>query len=98
MAVLRDPEETETRILHQLADFAGKDVLEIGSGNGRLTWRYANQARTVLGIESDAAAVASAQEALPAHLRSTVAFRVGDVTTTELQPTAYDIALLAWSL
>ena len=45
MSVLLDPEETETRVLHELIDFTGKDVLEIGCGDGRMTWRFASPPR-----------------------------------------------------
>ena len=41
MIGLLDPEGVETRVLHDLVDFRGKDVLEIGCGDGRMTWRYA---------------------------------------------------------
>ena len=39
-----DPEEVETRVIHDLIDFVGKDVLEIGCGEGRMTWRFADVA------------------------------------------------------
>jgi cyclopropane fatty-acyl-phospholipid synthase-like methyltransferase len=32
-----DPEGVETRAIRELIDFAGKDVLEIGCGEGRMT-------------------------------------------------------------
>ena len=45
-----DPEGNETRVIHELVDFAGQRVLEIGCGDGRLIWRYADSAATVLGL------------------------------------------------
>ncbi len=98
MTVLRDPEGAEPRALGELVDFTGKDVLEIGSGEGRLTWRYAERARSVLGLDASAKSVAAAREALPAHLRERVRFEVADVTATEPPAAAFDVALLAWSL
>jgi cyclopropane fatty-acyl-phospholipid synthase-like methyltransferase len=50
MTVLRDPEQAETRAIHELVEFAGMDVLEVGCGDGRLTWRYAERTRSVLAI------------------------------------------------
>lgn len=39
-----DPEENEPRALFGIVDVANKYILEIGSGDGRLTWRYAERA------------------------------------------------------
>lgn len=98
MTVVRDPEGAEPRILDELFDFTDKDVLEIGSGGGRLTWRYAERARSVLGLDAQASSVAAAREALPVHLRSRITFAVADVTATAPPASAFDVALLAWSL
>jgi 16S rRNA A1518/A1519 N6-dimethyltransferase RsmA/KsgA/DIM1 with predicted DNA glycosylase/AP lyase activity len=46
-----DPEGVETRIIHDLVDFNGKDVFEVGCGEGRMTWLYADAASSVLGFE-----------------------------------------------
>jgi PAS domain S-box-containing protein len=49
-----DPEQAETRIINQLIDFAGVDVLDVGCGDGLLTWRFAGPARSVLGLDPEA--------------------------------------------
>lgn len=98
MAVTRDPEQAETRVLHDLVNFTGKDVLEIGCGDGRFTWRYAARARSVLALDPDEAAVAQARADLPAHLRDRVRFAVGDITTAELPTATFDVVALSWSL
>ena len=46
MHLQRDPEQIEIRMLREFADLEGKHILEIGSGDGRLTWRYAQFAPT----------------------------------------------------
>ncbi len=51
MTFALDPEETESRVLHSLVDFDGKDVLEVGCGNGRLTWRFADRAASVMALD-----------------------------------------------
>ena len=45
-----DPEGIETKVIHKMIDFSGADVLEVGSGNGRLTWRYAEDTASVPGL------------------------------------------------
>ena len=98
MAVSRDPEQTETRVLHDLVDFAGKDVLEIGCGDGRFTWRIADRARSVLALDPDAAAIATARADQPARLRDRVRFAVADITTAAVPPSTFDVVALSWSL
>jgi 2-polyprenyl-3-methyl-5-hydroxy-6-metoxy-1,4-benzoquinol methylase len=48
MPIRIDPDNNETP-----DNFNGQRVLEIGCGSGRLTWRYADQAAHVVGIDSD---------------------------------------------
>ncbi|MGH2830747.1 MAG: class I SAM-dependent methyltransferase [Actinomycetota bacterium] len=93
-----DPEENEVRALHSLVDFGGKRVLEIGCGDGRLTWRYAGEAASVTAVDPVATEIESAIAATPASLRRRVRFRVGDATTQGFRPGAYDLAILSYSL
>jgi 2-polyprenyl-3-methyl-5-hydroxy-6-metoxy-1,4-benzoquinol methylase len=101
MAVLRDPEEAETQAIYELVDFAGADVLEVGCGDGRLTWRYAERTRSVLALDPDPAAIEQARASLahlPEQLRQTVTFQVADITSADLPSEAFDVIVLAWSL
>ncbi|HLY30882.1 MAG TPA: class I SAM-dependent methyltransferase [Ktedonobacterales bacterium] len=98
MSVLLDPEETETRVIHALVDFTNADVLDVGCGDGRLTWRFAERAHSVLGIDPLAASIEKARASVPARLRARVTFQVADVTTAELPQSAFDRVVLSWSL
>src|SRR5437588_8769611 len=93
-----DLEGNETRVLHELCDFGGKDVLEVGCGDGRMTWRYAHEARSVLGLDPNAAWIDRAISVTPDDLRSTVTFRAADVTTAKLPAESIDVVILSWSL
>ena len=98
MTALLDPEEAETRVIHDLIDFAGKDVLDVGCGDGRMTWRFAELTRSVLGLDPVAASVEQARRNTPAHLRSKVTFQVEDITAAQLPAAAFDVVALSWSL
>ena len=98
MAVRLDPEEVESRVIHELIDFGGRDVLEIGCGDGRLTWRYAHEAASVLAIDPKESEVAAARESTPDSLKSIVSFQVADITSIELPESAYDLVITSWSL
>jgi ubiquinone/menaquinone biosynthesis C-methylase UbiE len=98
MASVKDPTGTEARALAELADFEGKRVLEIGCGNGRMTFLYAEQAREVLGIDVDEESIREARAELPDRLADRVEFRVVDAEALDVPRQRFDIAFLSWSL
>jgi ubiquinone/menaquinone biosynthesis C-methylase UbiE len=98
MASVKDPTGTEARALAELADFKGKRVLEIGCGNGRMTFLYAEQAREVLGIDVDEESIREARAELPDRLADRVEFRVVDAEALDVPRQRFDIAFLSWSL
>jgi len=78
--------------------FRGKDVLDIGSGDGRLSLDLARVARRVTGVEPSAAAVAaSARRAAALGLRN-VRFEVGAAQHLDLGHRRFDVAVFTWSL
>lgn len=79
-------------------DFSGTDVLEVGCGDGRLTWRYAEEADTVLALDMNGEKIERAAETIPAALRPKVSFVMADIVKVDLSPDAYDIAILSHSL
>jgi 2-polyprenyl-3-methyl-5-hydroxy-6-metoxy-1,4-benzoquinol methylase len=98
MAVLLDPEDTELKALHDYADFAGKRVLEIGCGDGRLTWRYADRTASIVAIDPKAEDIEAALVDCPDELRARIDFRVTRLEELEFPAEKFDLALLSWSL
>jgi 2-polyprenyl-3-methyl-5-hydroxy-6-metoxy-1,4-benzoquinol methylase len=97
--MLLDPENNETRALFRLFDdFAGRSVLEVGCGDGRLTWRYAARAASVTAIDPDSSRIARALAARPDGLEhiSFLALALEDFAARAKE--RFDIAILAWSL
>ncbi len=63
MAWRIDPEGVETRTLARLAPVDGLRVLELGCGDGRLTFRYADAAASVLAVDPDVERIDAARAA-----------------------------------
>jgi len=95
-----DPENNESRALFEHADLVGKNVLEIGCGDGRLTWRYADKAAHVTAIEPGAEQVAMAKENLPKHLEGRVEFHAAALEdfAAKSKPSVFDLVILSYSL
>jgi ubiquinone/menaquinone biosynthesis C-methylase UbiE len=93
-----DPEETETRVIHDLIDFDGADVLEVGCGDGRLTWRFADRARSVLALDPNADRIARALAGRRERGSATIAFQLGDITAVDLPAAGFDVAVLSRSI
>jgi len=100
MTIRTDPENNETRALFDMASFSGQNVLEIGCGDGRVTWRYADKAAHVMAIDPGATQIALAREDLPGPLQGRVEFQ--DIAfedfATASAPSAFDIVILSYSL
>jgi cyclopropane fatty-acyl-phospholipid synthase-like methyltransferase len=98
VASIKDAEGAEPPALAKLIDLTGLRVLEVGSGEGRQTLRYAGLTAGVLAIEPDAEALAVAHAALPPELEEHVTFRLQDVLELDEPAQSFDAAFLSWSL
>lgn len=101
MNITIDPERNEADALLKFAgNLEGKRVLEIGAGDGRLTWRYASMAGEVVGLDPNPERVARAQNDMPKELQG----RVTMLETTlegyqrDVKAPLFDVALMSWTL
>ena len=98
MSLQKDPEGFERKIIHKYADFTDKRVLEVGCGEGRLTWNYAASARQVAGIDLEANDLRVARIDRPSDLENRVSFTQASARNIPFDHEKFDIAILAWSL
>lgn len=96
--VKTDPEGVELAALDRLLPLAGKRLLEIGCGDGRLTWSLAERAASVVALDPDRRAIAEARHTLPARLRRRVQFEVGQAESLPYTDGAFDAVLFSWSM
>ena len=95
MARAVDPQGRELELIAGVADLAGKDVLDIGCGDGRTSRRLAGRGATVLGVDPDAAAIAQARAG---RAGDTCRFRAVDVLELALPPASLDLVVFSRSM
>jgi len=98
MTLQKDPERIETKYLHKFADFTDRRVLEIGCGEGRLTWQYAKSTSATVGIDPDRDGLRAARVDMPFDLQNKVHFACADARDLPFSKAKFDIVILAWSL
>jgi ubiquinone/menaquinone biosynthesis C-methylase UbiE len=91
---------SERKLLHSLVDFSNKSVLEVGCGEGRLTWQFADKTKYVVAIDPEAEKIAVAKKNSPKDLKNRVEFLEGTLLDYKLKKglPKFDVVLLSWSL
>jgi 2-polyprenyl-3-methyl-5-hydroxy-6-metoxy-1,4-benzoquinol methylase len=100
MAIELDAQANETSALFDLVDLDRKDVLEVGCGDGRLTWRYFDRTARVTAIDPFEDSIARARENVPAAATGRVDLRAVafDDFAEQTPPSSFDVVILSWSL
>jgi ubiquinone/menaquinone biosynthesis C-methylase UbiE len=93
-----DPEGVEARAVSKAAGLDRARVLEIGTGDGRLAYRYADRTALVVGLEPQPEELRSALALRPVHLARRVRFVRGSTVLLPFRSATFDTALFAWSL
>ncbi len=98
MTVRLDPEENESGALLEIVpSWERLRVLEIGCGDGRLTFRYAALPDRIEAIDPKEEDILAARRATPEPLAERVHFHAIGVESFQAQE-PFDLALLSWSL
>jgi ubiquinone/menaquinone biosynthesis C-methylase UbiE len=97
VSLFKDPEGNETKYLRQFAEPGGKRVLEVGCGDGRLTWRYAREARRVAAIDLERTDLRVAVIERPSDLENRATFLQANSIRLPFSGRTFDLAIFAWS-
>ena len=98
MPLVVDPDGVEIGTMRELVDFGGRRVVEIGCGDGRMTFMYAPEAASVFAFDPDEDLIRDARSETPRELRRRIRFEVADGAQLELPKGEFDLALFSWSL
>ena len=93
-----DPDGRELEALARVVDLEGLRVLDVGCGDGRLVWRIAPAAESVLGIDVDGDLIETAKREIPPELRGKVELRAASVVELDEPPARFDLVFFTWSL
>jgi len=93
-----DAEGAHLAAILRAAEFTERRVLEVGCGDGRLTWGIARLAASVLAFDPVPEDVAVAQASTPDELREKVRFAVASAEEIEVPRESVDLVFFSWSL
>ena len=98
MATEIDPAGVMPGAILGAADFRDALVLEVGSGDGRLTFQYAAECRRVVGIDMKEAEIRTACASQGVDRRGDARFLCASATALPFSAEQFGIVLLASSL
>lgn len=94
MPLVVDPDGVELETIRGLVDLSGKHVLDVGCGEGRLSFACADAGADVFGFDADEEAIELARS----KARRGVRFEVANAAEIDLPRRKFDLALFSWSL
>jgi ubiquinone/menaquinone biosynthesis C-methylase UbiE len=97
-SAVRPADDVELRGLRAERFFRGKEVLDIGTGNGRLAWLIAPMARSVVGVDPDPNGIREASREARRRGVRTARFKVSIAQDLGVGDERFDTAVFSWSL
>ena len=98
MATEVDPARVMPHAILKAADLRNTRILEVGAGDGRLTYQYASQPRSVIAIDTNELDVRSALGTSRMEIRGQVRFLCASATALPFCAEQFEVVLLASSL
>lgn len=94
----RDPENTERGCLQHFFPQSEERVLDIGCGDGRLTWLFARSAGLVVGMDIDMDELRNAKNTRPEAVSAKVCFAAAAGEAMPFVNELFNLAIFSWSL
>ncbi|WP_022664775.1 class I SAM-dependent methyltransferase [Desulfospira joergensenii] len=88
-----DKNKDQVRFMHGAIDFSGKDILEIGCGNGSVSTYLAKGSGSYIAVDPDPAGIAQAKQ-----LDTEINFQTGTGQALDFPDNCFDLVLFTLSL
>jgi ubiquinone/menaquinone biosynthesis C-methylase UbiE len=99
MTLKVDPARNELRALKRVTSWRGKQVLEVGCGDGRLTQRLASLgAAKIIALDPDAKLIRIARQNVAERFAHRISFRVGHAERLSFRANSFDRVVFSWVL
>ncbi len=95
---MRSPLKTWLERTLNYVPLVEKDVLEVGCGDGKLTFQYADMANRVVGIDPKGDEIEKAERSVPRRLHSKIQFHVGKGESLPIPEESFHVVLFTYSL
>jgi ubiquinone/menaquinone biosynthesis C-methylase UbiE len=92
------PDGVELRLIERFTTLRGRRILEVGCGDGRLTFQYAPTAGRVLAMDPDRPSIEDALDRQAEVGLPNVTFWVGSIEHLPARGAPFEVALFSWSL
>ncbi|MHA2104493.1 MAG: class I SAM-dependent methyltransferase [Candidatus Hodarchaeales archaeon] len=93
-----EPKGIELQIVNKYVDFKDKNILEVGCGNGRLTYQFADIAKKIVAIDPNAEKINQAKKDLSETFGEKLEFHIKSAEDLSFINDTFDIALFSYSL
>lgn len=94
----RNWDHADVALIKELCPLAGNDVLEVGCGDGRITFQLAPHCRRIIGVDMEPRFIENALKEQQRSGLSNIKFREMDAHALDIPDASVDVVLYPWVL
>lgn len=91
-------DDQDAEVIKEVSSLKNKRVLEVGCGDGRLTFALAAECRSIIGVDLEASLIDSALARLKESAATNIEFKTMDAQNLQFEADSFDVVLFPWVL